>query len=740
MSRTTIHLLRFLLAVLAVAAFGGVLRSGFVYDDFLIIHGNPFFTAKRDWLALFTKDYFAHSMQGSYRPMVTLSYMIDGALWGSGPFGYHVTNLLLHVGNVLLVFAAVKAMTNDETPNDERSLNDETRNGLPDTAARVAFIGAALFAVHPAFTEVVSFPNYREDLLVLFWSLAAVCTLQYSIIPTLQHSTPDSDTPTPPHPHTPTLLLSAFFLFLALLSKESGLGLVIFLGLCVWLCGRWRLTHYSLLITPYAVVTLIYLVLRFGVYSAGNELKPSFIGDSFFTNVATMCGVVLSYARMILWPMHLRADYLVSSVSGAGWVMSVGGFVALAAGWLWVIKRGLALRGLDAPRQGGLGAPRRDKVLAAERQEHEELAAERQGHSWLPVLALGWFLCFLLPVMNLHPIAHPKAERYLYIPCVGLFVLAGLVVVRLRDRLHSQGLQAAFTGALGLSLACFIALSQARVVECANSLRLWKSAVRHEPDSAIVRSNLGVAYQEQDNLREALLHFERSMELHPSPRAELNLARVKSEMQGTQTESIAIYEKTLGDLPEGSRDLPLMHHGLAIQLRKAGRFEEAAAAHQKAIGLKPDTDEFYLHYGITLQSAKQFAAAQQQYEKALGLFPDRAQTHYRVGTLREAENKFKEAIAAYEKALQLDADYIAAQGSLANALVKTGAFKDALPHFESALAARPDNASWRFSYALSLLKTNQPQKAFEEFGRIDPGKLPGFQRITLEGIMKEMRK
>ncbi len=695
MSRTTIHLLRLLLALLAVAAFGGVLRNGFVYDDLLIIHGNPFFTTKRDWLALFTSDYFAHSLQGSYRPMVTLSYMIDGAIWGSGPFGYHLTNLLLHVGNVLLLFAAVRGMA-----NDERSPNDETRNALPGSATRVAFIGAALFAVHPAFTEVVSFPNYREDLLVLFWSLAAIRTLQYSIIPLLQHSTPDSDTPTPRHPDTLTLFLSALFLFFALLSKESGLGLVIFLGLCVWLCAR-RLTHYSLLITPYAAVTLAYLVLRFGIYRAGNELKPSLIGDSFFTNVATMCGVVLSYARVILWPLHLRADYVVSPVSGAGWVMSVAGFVALTGGWLWALKR-------------------QDRIL--------------------PALALGWFLCFLLPVMNLHPIAHPKAERYLYIPCVGLFVLAGLAVVRLRGRLRSQGLQAAFSGALGLSLACFVALSQARVAECANSLRLWKSAVRCEPDSAIVRSNLGVAYQEQDNLREARLHFERSAELHPSPRAELNLARVKAEMQGTQAESIAVYEKTLGNLPEGSRDLPIMYHGLAIQLRKAGRFEEAVAAHRKAIDLRSDADEFHLHYGITLQEAKQFVAAQQQYDKALVLFPDRAQTHYRIGTLREAENKFQEATAAYEKALQLDADYIAASGSLANTLVKMGAFKDALPHFESALAARPDNASWRFSYALSLLKTNQPQKAFEEFGRIDPGKLPHIQRITLEGIMKEIKK
>ena len=701
MSRTTIHLLRLLLAVLAVAAFGGVLRNGFVYDDLLIIHGNPFFTAKRDWLALFTKDYFSHSVQGSYRPMVTLSYMIDGACWGSGPFGYHVTNLLLHVGNVLLVFAVVRAW-NRETGSESKEL---------DTCTRVAFIGAALFAVHPALTEVVSFPNYREDLLVLFWSLAAVCTLQHSNTPTLQHPTSRS-----------SFLLSAIFLFLALLSKESGLGLVLFLGLCVWLFARRRLTHYSLLITHYAVVTLIYLVLRFGVYSAGNELKPSLIGDSFFTNVATMFGVVLSYARVILWPMHLRADYLVSPVSGAGWAMSVGGFVVLVGGWFWVLGRGFSHRGLDAPRREALPA------------------AERQDYYWLPVLALGWFLCFLLPVMNLHPIAHPKAERYLYIPCVGLFVLAGLAVVWVRDRLRSQGLQAALTGALGLSLACFVALSQARVAECATSLRLWKSAVRCEPDSAIVCSNLGVAYQEQGNLSEALLHFERSMALHPSPRAELNLARLKAEIQGTQAESIAVYEKTLGDLPAGSRDLPLMHHGLAIQLRKAGRFEEAAAAHQKAIGLKPDADEFYLHYGITLQEAKQFVAAQQQYEKALALFPDRAQTHYRVGTLREAENKYKEAIAAYGKALQLDAGYIAAQGSLANALVKIGAFKDALPHFKSALAARPENAIWRFSYALSLLKTNQPQKAFEELGRIDPGKLPDFQRITLEGIMKEMRK
>src|SRR3990167_5471853 len=80
------------------------LSNQFVYDDEFTIVTNYFIKTWNNLPSLFNKDYFKFSGELSYRPVVTLSYFIDYTLWELNPFGFHLTNTLLHALNSVLLF------------------------------------------------------------------------------------------------------------------------------------------------------------------------------------------------------------------------------------------------------------------------------------------------------------------------------------------------------------------------------------------------------------------------------------------------------------------------------------------------------------------------------------------------------------------------------------------------------------------------------------------------------------
>jgi tetratricopeptide (TPR) repeat protein len=399
----------------------------------------------------------------------------------------------------------------------------------------------------------------------------------------------------------------------------------------------------------------------------------------------------------------LRAEYLVSPVSSvADVLLAVLGTAGLLAGAGWAVF----------------------------------------GRQRWATLGLGWCLAFLVPVLNLYPIAHPKAERYLYLPCAGLFLLAGLGLGHLVSRLRFPWERRGLLAAAALATVCFIALSQARVAECRTDLRLWQAAVRREPGAADAHNNLGIEYLDRDQPGQALRAFQRAWELQPSLRVELNLARAKVQQAvrsgqadaETFESAIQAYRKAISEIPERAPERASLHHGLAMVLRKAGRLAEALAEHPRAISLSPYSDEAYLHSGITLQLAGDREAAIRCYREALALFPDRAQTHYNLGTALEEQKRPEEALAAYAEALRLDPRYPAAQAGMATALLRMKKPLEALEHFEAALAGHPDRADWRFNYLQALLQAGQTEKAKEQLQDLPPDNLPPAQRQVLERL------
>ena len=194
--------------LLAFAIFGKSLGNDFVdFDDGLLIFENPIIQEISVWSL---KQAFTTYDPELYVPLTMISYQIDHLLWGMNPFGFHLTNLVLHTMNALLVTLFIRLLM--------RRLSYHL---LP-------VLCGLLFLVHPLHTEAVAWASARKDVLSSFFFLLSVCSyLQWREREKKEERSGK--------------LLYSFSIFafaLGLLAKVSIIMLPVILLLIEWLQGR----------------------------------------------------------------------------------------------------------------------------------------------------------------------------------------------------------------------------------------------------------------------------------------------------------------------------------------------------------------------------------------------------------------------------------------------------------------------------------------------------------------------
>ena len=153
------------IALLGALVYANALRNPLVYDDHRLIISNTSIVDLHNWRAIAIHDIS--------RPLVNLSYALDYALWGGvNAFGFHLTNLAIHIVNILLVYALATALAEDHS-----TLRHEEKASR-NTAAVAA---ALLFAVHPALTQGVGFVSARAELLCALFLLTAFTVARRAI-------------------------------------------------------------------------------------------------------------------------------------------------------------------------------------------------------------------------------------------------------------------------------------------------------------------------------------------------------------------------------------------------------------------------------------------------------------------------------------------------------------------------------------------------------------------------------
>jgi len=269
-------------AALALLTFLPSLRDGFIWDDHQTIEG----PATRleggafqlDHIGgLFSRSYFQTYKELSYRPVVTLSYFLDYALWKLDAVGYHATNLLLHALAAALAFAWCRRVTG----HSGRS-----------------FVVAALFAVHPLQGEAVHNISFREDLLCTVFALAAL--LLYERGRDRQGGA-----------RWPLMAGSALCYAAAVLAKEAALLVVPGMILLRELLGRRKGCQLRRLLAwalPLFVVAGVYTVVRLGPMRFSGEQAVQRASGPLPDRLVQLPCLLLEYIRLLVWPVGLRAQ------------------------------------------------------------------------------------------------------------------------------------------------------------------------------------------------------------------------------------------------------------------------------------------------------------------------------------------------------------------------------------------------------------------------------------------------
>jgi tetratricopeptide (TPR) repeat protein len=275
-----------LLATITFAFFFSTLAAGFVYDARLQILTGEFIHDPGNWPAVLSFRVLGMDVLDFNRPAMLASLMLDAAVWGREPFGYHLSSVLVHISNVLLVW-----MLTRELIGREKLFS--------------SMLAALVFAVHPIVTEAVCEPSYREDLLVALFSLSAV-------VLAIRHS--PSASGLDPWRAIGCALLS----LLAIASKEAGIIAPMLLA-AFWLLFRrtdpgrfWAVAigGGSLLVVAFLAARFLFEPYPSTIFAT----KPQYVGGSLAQAMLVEPRILALYAQLILFPANLCADYGIFSI------------------------------------------------------------------------------------------------------------------------------------------------------------------------------------------------------------------------------------------------------------------------------------------------------------------------------------------------------------------------------------------------------------------------------------------
>jgi tetratricopeptide (TPR) repeat protein len=447
----------FLLAgAVAFAVYANSIANDFAYDDYGIIAKAERVQDLRRWTELVTEPYWPGAYgrnAGVYRPFTALTYGVDWALWRGSARGFHLVNVLLHTAVTLLLLAFL----------------------WPHFRPAAALAGALLFAVHPVHTEAVANVVGRAEILAAAFAFAALIVL----------GPPGS--PSRPHRRTgPGTLAGVGILYaLAIWSKEVGIvlpGLLLVADLArggfaagVRAYARERGAAYVVLVGVAAATFVVRYTVLGNLASA--PPAPAFVPDaSFPTRFFTMIRVWPHYARLLVAPFELSADYSPAVILPVREI-TIEGVLGLLIG---VATAGVALH-----------AWRRRPWVAA-------------GIAWI---ALG-----LLPVSNLIFVSGVVlAERTLYLPSAGLSLLVAVAAERLGS---PRGARLAAVGYAAL-LVAFSVVAIRRNPDWKDGASIFNSIRRDHPESYLAHAALAGDLVRRGDWEEATRWYDSAYRIWP---------------------------------------------------------------------------------------------------------------------------------------------------------------------------------------------------------------------------------
>jgi len=533
-----------LVVALALIAYANTLGNGFAFDDITAVRDN--LQLQRDALsALFTNDYwsgFHGDRSGLYRPLTSLSYALQQRLFGNDAFYFHLINTLLHAACAWGLYRFVRRLIRRDA---------------------LALLSALLFAGHSAASESVCAIVGRADLLAAGLGLVALrlhlCTTARSAF------------------------AAAFFLGMALLSKESAIALLALLLLTdLFQYRSFSRKCYSRSYWIYGLVILLYLLWRhhiLGSLTIGDidPLDNPLITAPLHLRIFDATAIVFRYLGLLVLPAHLSADYSHAALPISSTLVSLqlplvaGGVILLAALFYSCFRR-------------------------------------------LPVVfwGLSWTLLAIAPIANIFlPIGTIMGERLLYLPTMGFCTGLAALLLRLpRQRIW-----------LWFLLSALLATRTAtRTADWRDNYTLFQATTQTQPHSARAWRGFGNAALARGEVAPGLSALGRALHIWPS------YYEVHSDLAVyyLQAERPEIARQHIATSLQLRPDYPPAWFNLGLALYRLEQRPAARSAFEQALALDPTYADAAYNLGVLALARGETLHAVNYFQQVLAINPNHA--------------------------------------------------------------------------------------------------------------------
>jgi tetratricopeptide (TPR) repeat protein len=505
---------------------------------------------------------------------------------------------------------------------------------------------AALFAVHPLHVESVAWIAERKDVLSGFFLFLTIWAyISYTRMQRLHR-----------------YLLMTLFFALGLMAKPIAVPLpFVLILLDIWPLHRLRLERgqgrqwlrlvYEKL--PLVGITIIASVVTISMSSGGGGVE-SFDAVPLSLRLANAAVSCAAYMRDMVWPANLAAFYPYGLLPAWEVAGSALGLLAVSLFAVWNARR------------------------------HPYLLV-----GWL------WYLAMLAPVIGLiQSGGQSRADRFTYVPLVGLFIAAAWGIPELTRRWKYRSV--VLSAAAGVAVCGCVIAARRQVQYWENAVTLWQHALDTTTGNYLAHTVLGYALVSEGRVDDGIAHYREALNIDPDFAEAHNNLGIALAREGRIDESIPEFQIAVRLAPAAA----VTHYDLGFALAGQGKAQEAIVHYSEAVRLDPNYVEAFTRLGDAFLVQGRLSEAIANYTEALRIQPNFAEALDNLGLALANQGHYEEAITRYEEALRIRPDFPEAHNNLGSALANQNRNDEAIAQFNEALRLHPDNALARENIAI----------------------------------------
>ncbi len=592
------------LVLLIISAYLPALRGGFIWDDDDWVYENPYVTGEKSiWRVWYTTE-----IPGQNYPLTYTFFRLQSRLWGLNPFGYHLSNVLLHAVNALLLLSVLRNLK-----------------------VRGAWFVATVFALHPLMVESVAWITEAKNLLSAFFLFLSLL-LFFRFGNTGRKS---------------TYSLSLLLYLLALLSKTFICTFPVILLILRWYRKGRVAGEYVIKILPF-----FFLSLLAGAFTWFYEVRyVGTRGDDWampFPDRILVAGKAFwFYLGKLTLPLKITFIYPHWEVSPGNinqWIFPISAIFILAILW----------RARNRIGRGPFTALACYSVLLFPALGFVSFYAQiysfvADHYAYLAVIGPT-----VIIVATFESIVSSKTSLKL---SAGLIAICFFILTFSRAQVYKDS-ETLFREVIEKNPNSWMAhnnlgqelVNKDRIDE---ALAHYYEALRYKMDSVRIRNNLGDALIRQREINQALIHLNEALQLNPNYAPAYNNLGLASLEQGKIDEAAGYFLKAVQFRPV----LVEAYNNLGIALSKQGELDEAIKYYLQALRLKPDYVEAHYNLGIDLDEQGKPKDAIFHLSEALRIDPDYEEAHNNLGYLLARQGKFEEALHHFNEALRIKPNF-----------------------------------------------------------------------------------